>query len=199
MPPALTERFQVLRGRLAPCGCTWPWWLDGSFGLPFHEIFVALGSLPAREKWPSTAGQRNRSLERQNALHSVRFCITNLLVKPETDPVVNNAMHACFGSEKFQPKKRKLWQNKKTSWKCRTLVHFFCLKLPSDASLRGDPRASRGRTGPAASGRCGAAANSLSATATSCGCKVNGWLDAMMLSKVREVHGSPIVRSDSMQ
>ena len=106
MPPALTERFQVLRGRLAPCRCTWPWWLDGSFGLPFHEIFVALGSSPAREKWPSTAGQRNRSLERQNALHSVRFCITNLLVKPETDPVVNNAMHgSCFGSEKFQQKK----------------------------------------------------------------------------------------------
>lgn len=132
MPPALTERFQVLRGRLAPCGCTWPRWLDGSFGLPFHEIFVALGSSPAREKWPSTAGQRNRSLERQNALHSVRFCITNLLVKPETDPVVNNAMHACFGSEKFQPKKRKLWQNKKTSWKCRNL----CISSASFAKRR---------------------------------------------------------------
>jgi len=126
MPPALTERFQVLKGRLAPCGCTWPWWLDGSFGLPFHEIFVALGSSPAREKWPSTAGQRNRSLERQNALHSVRFCITNLLVKPETDPVVNNAMHAlCFGSEKFQQKKESFDKTKKHVEKCRNLVHFF--------------------------------------------------------------------------
>lgn len=191
MPPALTERFQVLKGRLAPCGCTWPWWLDGSFGLPFHEIFVALGSSPAREKWPSTAGQRNRSLERQNALHSVRFCITtrNRSCCQQCDACI------VFWFRKVSTKKRKLWQNKKTRWKMQKFgAFFFCLKLPSDASLRGDPRASRGRTGPAASGRCGAAANSSSVGVL----WMDGW-DGMMLSKVGEVHGSPIVRSDSIQ
>ena len=99
-------------------------------------------------------------MERQNALHSVRFCITNLLVKPEIDPVVNNAMHACFGSEKFQPKKES--DKTKKQVENAEICAFLLPRLPSDASLRGDPRASRGRTGPAASGRCGAAANSSS-------------------------------------
>ena len=166
------DRFQVFRGRLAPCRCTWPRWLDGSFGLSFHEIFVALGSSPAREKWPSTAGQRNRSWERWmryiRCISAFHWTYSNHL------QLINRSK-----STRIQPRWSKVLEIFGTKVSTKTLCFgcaYFCGLAPSYSSLRGYPPVSPAAC-QAASGKCGVTASSLTAQQNILwGKSTDGWM-----------------------
>lgn len=191
MPPALTERFQVRKVGSLPvylAAVTW-WQLWSAVPRDLRSTWVVADEgKVAIYNWT-----KEPVLGRWDALHSVRFCISNIFnifkrsSTNKTDPVVNNAMHAlCFG-RKVSTKKTKKMQN----------AEFLHISASFDKRLVSSWRS----TGISLTERSGrqrkVRRNGRLVDCT----KSNGWddsHDAMMLSKVGEVIYSPIAR-DSIQ